>query len=408
MPRPMLRSTNLRSCEDLMAHRRGWLRQLAAFGLVAVLTTDLPGAEVPASSSSESIPVVSADGSDVGARQPQAAVDTQGRIYVAFGQGNKVRCAVSADGGKSFRISTVGSVAALSLGMRRGPRIAATDKAIVVTAIGGKVGKGRDGDLLAWRSGDGGATWNNSTRINRIEGSAREGLHGMAASAEGTLFCAWLDLRNQRTEIFGARSIDGGKSWEQDALVYRSPEKSVCECCHPSVAFAPDGPLYVMWRNQLQGKRDLYFARSIDGGQSFGAGEKLGRGSWPLNACPMDGGAIAAGHNGQVETVWMRAGSMFAARPGEAERALGPGVQGWTAYGPGGAYSVWLEKRPGRLLARVPGEQGPHSLVDQANDPVIAAAPDGRGPVVAVWEGNVAGREIVLRVLATRDREGSR
>ena len=324
-------------------------------------------------------------------RQPQVAIDGDGRIFVAFGIGNTVQCARSADSGRTFSTATVGSVESLSLGMRRGPRVAVTEKAIVVSAIGGREGKGRDGDLLTWRSIDGGETWTGPVRVNTVASSAREGLHGMAAGSDGAVYCVWLDLRARQTEVYGARSKDGGETWEPDRLVYRSPGGSVCECCHPSVAYGSGGELAVMWRNQVQGVRDLYLARSADGGITFGPAEKLGEGTWPLTACPMDGGSIGIGRENSIETVWMRQGVIFAVRPGERERRLGRGVQGWTAVGPDGAYAVWVDARPGRLRAQIPNRHDPLILADSANDPVVAAGPGGQGPVVAVWEDRSTG-----------------
>ena len=52
--------------------------------------------------------------------------------------------------------------------------MAATDRMVVVTAVGGQVGHGRDEDLLAWRSADGGRTWQGPVTINRVRASARE------------------------------------------------------------------------------------------------------------------------------------------------------------------------------------------------------------------------------------------
>jgi hypothetical protein len=354
------------------------------------------------------VQVVPSGGPDRDGKQPQAAVDQAGRIYVAFGVGSTVRLAVSTDRGETFEVRSVGSVGSLALGMRRGPRVAATGDSVVVTAIGGGKGKGQDGDVLAWRSTDAGKTWAGPTRVNSVPSSAREGLHGMASGPGGKIFCTWLDLRNKRTEIYGARSLDGGMSWEPDSLVYRSPEKSVCECCHPSAAFAPGGALHVMWRNSLKGKRDLYLASSSDGGKTFRTAEKLGQGTWALNACPMDGGAVAVLPDGQVETVWMRAGTIYAAKPGEPERELGRGIQGWIASGSGGAYSVWLEKRPGKLMALTPRGGSPITLDDHAGDPVIASAPGGRGPVVAVWESKSGEGGILAQVLPASEKEESR
>jgi len=328
---------------------------------------------------------------DVGAREPQVAVDGRGRIYVAFGVGNAIRCGRSDDGGRSYTVATVGEAGVLALGMRRGPRIAAAGDALVVTAIIGREGKGRDGDVLAWRSTDAGASWTGPARVNAVEGSAREGLHGMAAGPDGSVFCAWLDLREKGTQVYGARSRDGGATWEADLLVYRAPGGTVCQCCHPSVAFGPAGELAVMWRNLVDGARDLYLVRSTDGGATFGPAEKLGRGTWRLNACPMDGGAAALGPRGAVETVWMRENTVFAARPGERERRLGRGVQGWAAFGPNGPHIVWLAARPGKLLALPPGRDEPITIAEDANDPVVASAPGGRGPVIAAWESKSSG-----------------
>src|SRR4029077_10856434 len=70
------------------------------------------------------------------ARQPQIAVDPRGKVYVAFGAENSIYCAISDDGGKSYgKPSKVGDAGNMSLGMRRGPRVAATEKAVVVAAV---------------------------------------------------------------------------------------------------------------------------------------------------------------------------------------------------------------------------------------------------------------------------------
>lgn len=336
-------------------------------------------------------PVVVDD--DPGARQPQVAVDARGRVFVAYGVGREVRCAASLDGGRSFGPPvTVGTLPTLALGMRRGPRVAATDDAVVVTAIGGEQGMGRDGDLLAWRSADAGASWSGPTRVNDVDGSAREGLHAMAAAPDGSFSCAWNDPRDGRMAVYSARSTDGGRTWGPNRLVYRAPEGPICPCCHPSAAVAPDGTLLVMWRNDLGDSRDMYLARSTDSGATFGPAEKLGRKTWVYQKCPMDGGSIAVDPAGRITTTWMRAEQVFTCDPDGPERLLGPGVQPWAAPGPDGPHVVWLLRRPGDLLHLAPGAAVPRRLAASANDPVVASAPSGRPPVVAAWESSAADR----------------
>lgn len=354
------------------------LRTLFALGLI-VLTTAAFAAE----------PIQLAKGTGLrNPQQPQIAVDPSGGIHVVYGIDNKVYYHRSQDGGQSFSKPVELSIArAMSLGMRRGPRIAVGKGAICISVVGGKEGKGRDGDLLAMRSTDDGKTWTGPVQVNDVDSSAREGLHAMAAGPDGELCCVWLDLRNRSTEIMASTSQDGGLTWTKNTLAYKSPSGSVCECCHPSVAFGPDGQIQIQWRNSLRGNRDMYLAASSDQGKTFGKGAKLGEGTWQLDACPMDGGSIAISGT-KVLSVWRRQNSVYLVEsPGKQEQLLGQGEQPWLASTKDGAYIVWVNKRGQNALLLSPGNTSPTVLAHAASDPVIAAAPTGKGPVVAAWEG---------------------
>jgi hypothetical protein len=256
-------------------------------------------------------------------KQPQVAV--RGSVAaVAWGSGNTILFAKSADGGRRFGTPVkVAEAGMISLGMHRGPRIAMTPSAIVISAVYGAKGRGADGDLLAFRSTDGGATWSKGVRVNDRAAAAREGLHAMAADGE-FVYAVWLDDRDGGKELYGASSSDGGATWSGNRRIYHSPDGHICECCHPSLAVRAGGrEIYAMFRNWLGGSRDLYLATSVDGGMSFEA-RKLGEGTWPLNACPMDGGGLAVDSKGPL-TVWRRDSTVFMARPGSPEIKVGTG-----------------------------------------------------------------------------------
>lgn len=145
--------------------------------------------------------VIAAPTPDAQYKQPQVAAGKQGTV-ISFGAGNAIYVAVSSDHGRSFRTPVkVAEPGVISLGRHRGPRVALASNAIVVSAIAGQKGRGDDGDVLAWRSTDGGATWSPTVRVNDVPGSAREGLHSMAARGQ-TVFAAWLDLRSKGTKIY--------------------------------------------------------------------------------------------------------------------------------------------------------------------------------------------------------------
>ncbi|MBI3267459.1 MAG: exo-alpha-sialidase [Planctomycetes bacterium] len=334
-------------------------------------------------------------------REPQVAVAPDGTIYVAFGNDNAVWCSASTDGGKTFGAPVqVAQAGNLALGMRRGPRIAATEKALVVAAVCGGHGHNAAMDLQAWRSTDHGKTWQAPVRLNSDAGAAREGLHGLAAGGGEHVYCVWLDLRRGKTELYGAASSDGGATWGADAQLYKSAAGNICECCHPSVALDAKGNALVMFRNWLGGSRDMYYLKVGAGGKVAEAAKKLGAGTWPLKGCPMDGGAIAAAADGAPLTIWRRARSIFFDVPGQPERELGGGEQAWIAGGPKGAHMVWLTGRGGDLMYQPPSGAATR-LSGKASDPVIASAPGAKTPVVVAWQSE---DEILLQVVAASER----
>lgn len=353
---------------------------------------------------------------DPAARQPQVCVRQDGAILAVYATSTEIRFVRSLNGGQDYSQPVgVAKVSQLALGMRRGPRIAATPDALIITAIarlnrdsprppGDDPARHQQqsaaGDVFAWRSTDLGATWSDPVRINSTPDSAREGLHALAAGPGGVVACAWLDLREERgMSLYGARSADGGATWQTDALVHRSPEKQVCTCCHPSLAFGAGGAEYLMWRDDIAGARDMYLSSRAAETETHTRPRKLGVRTWQIARCPMDGGAIAIDAKNRVATAWMRADQVYLTDPLGDEHRLGPGVQPWAAGGASGAHVVWLSRRPGRLLYQPPTAQSPQTLAESANDPVIASALGGAGPIVAAWEAAAPLRGIAIQVL---------
>jgi hypothetical protein len=308
-------------------------------------------------------------------RQPQAAVSGQG-VSVAFGRGNDVLVVSSENGAKSWSEPiALPPHGVLSLGMRRGPRIVREGKTVVVSAIAGEKGRGADGDLWMWRSEDGGKSWSAGAKLNDVAGSAREGLHAMAAGG-GKIYAVWLDLREKGTKLVGTVSDDGGKTWSANRVVYASPSGSVCECCHPSLAVDRSGKAWVMFRNSIAGRRDMY-VQDWDGG----AARKLGLGEWVLNACPMDGGMAAVDPlSGKLASVWRRDKKIYLAWEGAAEVELGEGKHPIVWPGKEGMQVLWMD---GTTLRSKEG------VVGEGAYPSVAARPNGSAVLVYEAEGKI-------------------
>lgn len=323
-----------------------------------------------------------------GAVQPQVAVSAKGEVYVVFGRNGSFYCAASLDEGRTFkRPVLVGSLAKAALGMRRGPRIAATERGVVVSAI-----SHADGNVVAWFSPDQGATWSAAARINSVTNAAREGLHAMAGDSKGTVHAAWLDLRNGKTELWGASSPDGGRTWGANHLIYKSPDGHICECCHPSLAVDGRGRLWVMWRNWLEGARDMYASMSEDGGRTFSPARKLGSGTWTLKGCPMDGGQFAFGADGGLLSVWRRDKAIVAAGETGESVLSEQGLQPVVGVGGGTVFHLW--QRGPRLMLKK-GSAEPVALAESGAFAAIASASPAATPVV-VWESARDGAKTIF------------
>lgn len=313
------------------------------------------------------------------AKQPKIALGPGEQVFITFGRENAIYFLKSTDGGNSFSApQKVGELKQLALGLRRGPRVGASKNTITVTAV-----SHGDGNLYAWHSPDHGSSWSGPVTVNSVPKSAREGMHDLAADKSGNLFVVWLDLRNGKTELFGAKSNDGGKSWEANTRIYRSPDQTICECCHPTVRFSPAGDLVVMWRNFLDGNRDLYRVVSHDGGRTFGPAAKLGTGTWPLQACPMDGGNLDISAEGPAY-VWRREQRLFATTPQSPEILISPkGTHPVVVAGAEHLHFFWQDQ--GNLYRKT-GTEGEPSLLAKDASFISALWSPAQNKILAAWE----------------------
>jgi hypothetical protein len=317
-------------------------------------------------------------------RQPQLAAG-HGMVALTFAAGSSIYFASSADGGRTFSAPVkVAETKALAAGRHRGPRVAITQDAVVISAVTGDGKTAGFSDLVTWRSTDHGKTWSRGGTVNDEHRSAEEGLHAMAADAQGNLLAVWLDHRagTKGKKLYGARSTDGGLTWSKNVLVYASPDGTICECCHPSLSVDERGQIWVMWRNALGGSRDFYVASTRDG-VHFAEAQKLGAGTWKLDACPMDGGGLVS-TGGQVISAWRRENGIFLASLGKAETQVGTGKDVAIAEGRDGVYVAWATG--GGIQLWTPGATQAKSLAAQGAFVNLVGFEDGS--VLAAWEAN--------------------
>lgn len=306
---------------------------------------------------------------------PKIITDVQGNTHLTYGTGDSIMYTSSSNQGASFtKPQLVALLPNLFANAMRGPQIAVSSAGIIITA------NTEYGNIYSYHLDQAGK-WSKAVKVNDMDSVSKEALTSLSADGPNA-FAVWLDVRangGKGQRLYGAKSTDGGLTWGKNIMIYASPDKTICECCKPSVLVKGE-TVYAMFRNWLDGNRDLYLIKSSNLGQSFGRASKLGMGSWKLNGCPMDGGGLALQPDGTVETVWRREGTIYASSDGKPERLLGEGrscsiasLNGKTAYS-------WTKN--GEVLLVNP-EQVP-TMLGKGSVPVINWI--NAGKVICVWE----------------------
>lgn len=308
-------------------------------------------------------------------RMPNMITNKKGNVHITYGTGDSIMYVFSTNQGKSFSSpQLVAVLPRLFATAMRGPQIAITNKRVLITACT------TAGNLFCYTK-EASGKWTKATKINVMDEVAKEGLMSLSADGENA-YAVWLSAKVPKGQnVFGAKSIDGGKTWSKNRLVYASPDNTVCECCKPSVVIKGKH-VYVMFRNWLNGYRDLYLTESINGGNSFKQAQKLGMGSWKLNGCPMDGGGLTVNKNGIPQTVWRREGKIYTSTPGSVEKEIGQGrnctietVNNKNVY-------AWTENGEIVLMKA----QGQKKVLGKGSLPVVKAINNEH--IICVWEND--------------------
>jgi hypothetical protein len=152
-------------------------------------------------------------------------------------------------------------------GMSLGPRIAAIVRAVYVG--GSDCNNGAD-DIYAAASHDGGASFALPERVDADEaGSAHSAWPQIAAEAGGVVYVAWEDSRAAGSDVYFARSGNGGGQFEPDVRLDGGDDPGEHDSFAPTLG-AAEGMVYVAWHDDRAGEyRDIYMNWSQDYGESF-------------------------------------------------------------------------------------------------------------------------------------------
>jgi hypothetical protein len=244
------------------------------------------------------------------------------------------------------------------------PKIAVARDGTLLVTWTQKLDKPYSGLIRFSRSTDGGRSFARPVTINDDGLVTGHRFDALAVAPSGEVLVAWIDKRDLEralekgapyagAAIYLAVSRDGGRSFEAN----RKIKDHVCECCRLSFAFDAKGSPSLLFRDILEaGIRDHALATGLleKGGPRW---RRVTFDDWKIDACPHHGPALSIDDD-LHHIVWFTAGERsgtgaFYARSTDGGRTFGPPVALGDderashpfvlAAGRGNVYLVWME-----------------------------------------------------------------
>lgn len=242
-----------------------------------------------------------------------AALDAEGRLWLARVENRHLLVSHSADGGESFTapVAVTPQPEAVTAEAENRPKLAADADGTVHVTWTQNLGKPMTGHIRYARSADGGRTFSTPIILNDDRQIISHRFDALASDGRGRVAVVWLDARSRtagtankspQTDVgvYAALSQDGGASFAPNRRV----AEHSCQCCRTGLAWTAAGPI-AFWRHVFgRNIRDFAIAR-LDGGPVLRATDD----EWEIDGCPHHGGGIGVDARGNLHLVWFTDGA---------------------------------------------------------------------------------------------------
>lgn len=257
-----------------------------------------------------------------------AALDAQGRLWLARVENQLLFVAYSEDGGARFSVPVrvTSEPETISAEGENRPKIAVTADGVVLLTWTQALPQNYSGNIRFARSVDGGKTFTAPITLNDDGRIASHRFDSLAIDGKGRVAVAWLDARDRDAakekggafsgvSVYTAQSNDNGARFG----VNRRLAEHSCECCRTAMTWTAAGPV-ALWRNLFGTNTRDFAIASLDNG----AVRRATHDEWQIDACPHHGGGIAVDGRGVLHLTWFtngkaRQGLFYKQLDGETE-----------------------------------------------------------------------------------------
>jgi len=243
--------------------------------------------------------------------------DATGRLWLAWMAGGRISVASSTNLGRDYStpVPVSSEELALDWGPDARPAIVVDKSKRVFVAFSTFKDKAFNGKVVYTQSADGGQTFEPPLPITSNTESQR--FVATALDADGSLFAVWLDKRNRVPAKAANKPYEGAAlffTWFRDGVATNAEasiaKDNTCECCRLGVAFAGDGRPAVVFRNIFEGGVRDHAVLTFDNPTSPGRPNRVSDDNWVINACPHQGPSLTISPAGTYHVTWFTSGSV--------------------------------------------------------------------------------------------------
>jgi len=119
------------------------------------------------------------------------------------------------------------------------------------------------------KSINGGATWTANQKITSTSGTSKN--PAIAIDTGGNIHVVWQDSTPGNAEIYYKKSTTGGATWTANKrLTYTTGYSG-----SPAIAVNSSGHLHLFWHDNTPGNYEIYYKKSVNGGDTWAANLRL-------------------------------------------------------------------------------------------------------------------------------------
>lgn len=246
----------------------------------------------------------------------QAAFDAHGTLWAVHKVSGHIAVSRSDDGGRMWSnpVIVTRSPEPTDTGGDARPKIALGREGEIYLTWTKPMSEPYTGEIRFSRSLDGGRTFSEPAVVHRDRREITHRFDTLAVNRAGKVFVAWIDKRDLVDAGNDPKAYRGAAVYfavsDDRGATFRGDFKAadhVCECCRIALLARDDGTVTAMWRHVFEPNIRDHATVVLSADGKAGAIQRATFEEWRIDACPHHGPALAADTSGRLHAVWFSA-----------------------------------------------------------------------------------------------------